>query len=92
MWTYGADTVTDRTSSVVGFGRPVEPVARHQDRVELLWRLRARRRELIDALAAGLADDEPLSPSSVEPLATIQGAIEAVEAEVGEGDPVPAAI
>ena len=85
-------TGTPPLRPVHGFGRPVEPVARQQDRVALLWRLRARRRELVDALAVGLVDDEPLSPSSVEPLATIQGAIEAVEAEVGEGDPVPAAI
>ena len=88
--------MTDRTTSVVGFGRPVEPVARHQDRVELLWRLRARRRELVDTLAVGLADvqDEPLMPSTVQPLATLQAAIMAVEVEVGEGNPgdMPAAV
>ena len=48
----------------------------------------------MDALAVGLVDDEPLAPSSVQPLATLQAAIEAVAAEVGEGDPdgLPAAV
>ena len=67
---------------------------RPEARVALLWRLRARRRELVDTLAAGLVDNEPLAPSSVQPLATLQAAIEAVAAEVGESDPgdLPAAV
>ena len=61
--------------------------ARAQDRVTLLWRLRARRRELVNDLAIGLGPDEPLPPSTVEPLAVLQAAIEAVEAELSPDDP-----
>ncbi len=53
----------------------------------LLWRLRARQRELVDAYAVGLGCDEVLAPSTVEPLAVLQAAIEAVEAELGADDP-----
>ena len=66
---------------------PAPPVARPEDRVELLWRLRARRRELVDDLAVGLGRDEPLSPSAVQPLAVVQQAIEAVETELAEAGP-----
>lgn len=62
-------------------------MARPQDRVALLWRLRARRRELVDNLATGLGRDEPVAPSIVEPLAVLQAAIETVEAELGMNDP-----
>ena len=67
--------------------RAVEAVAHPQDRTALLWRLRARRRELVDDLATGLGRDEPLAPSTAEPLAVLQGAIAAVEAELGADDP-----
>ena len=66
---------------------PAPPVACPQDRIELLWRLRARRRELVDDLAVGLGSAELLAPSSVEPLAVLQTAIAAVEAELGADDP-----
>ena len=69
-------------------------IARPQDRVALLWRLRARRRELVDNLATGPGRDEPVAPSIVEPLAVLQAAIEAVEAELGADGPdlPPAAV
>ena len=57
----------------------------------LLWRLKDRRRELAIDLAVGLGPDEVLIPSAMQPLAAIETAIQAVAAEVGEGDPVPAA-
>ena len=77
-----------------GAAKRTRATARAQDRTMLLWRLRARRRELVDTLAAGLGPDEPLMPSTVQPLATIQGAIDAVQNEIGEGDPggLPAAV
>ena len=49
----------------------------------LLWRLKARRRELATDLAAALGPvDEPLSPSTMAPLAAIEGAIQATRAEL----------
>ena len=66
---------------------PAPPAATPADRVEMLVRLRARRRELVDAFAVGLALGEPLSASAMQPLATIQAAIAAVEAELGADDP-----
>ena len=49
----------------------------------LLWRLKARRRELAHALAAALGPiDEPLPPSSMAPLAAIETAIQAIRAEI----------
>ena len=49
----------------------------------LALQLRERRRQLVDAFAVSLAMGEPLSPSAVQPLAVVQAAIEAVEAELG---------
>ena len=63
---------------------PVLPVATAAQLAELLARLRHRRRELVAACAVGLGPYEPLSPSAVQPLATIQAAIEAAEAEARE--------
>ena len=60
-------------------------MATPDERAELLVQLRACRRQLIDSYAVGLALGEPLAPSAVQPLATIQAAIEAVEAEFAEG-------
>jgi hypothetical protein len=57
-------------------------MATSEERAELLVQLRARRRQLIDAYAVGLAMGEPLSPSAVQPLTTVQAAIEACEAEM----------
>ena len=64
---------------------PPRPEARPEDRLALLVRLRDRRRELVDAYAVGLDPGGPLSPSAVQPLAVVQAAITAVEAELGEG-------
>lgn len=65
--------------------RPPQPVATEEQIAELLARLRVRRRQLVNALAIGLVDvqDEPLPPSAVAPLAVLQGAIQAIEAEIG---------
>ncbi len=62
---------------------PAPPMATPDERAELLVRLRARRQELVDTFAVGLALGEPLSPSAVQPLAVVQAAIEACEAETG---------
>ena len=61
---------------------PAAAIATPADRAELLVQLRARRQELVDAYAVGLALGEPLAPSAVQPLATVQGAIMAIEAEL----------
>ena len=65
---------------------PAPLMATPAERAELLRQLRDRRRQLVDAFAVGLDPAEPLSPSAVQPLATIQAAIEAVEAELGADD------
>ncbi len=57
------------------------------ERAELLVKLREQRRQLVDAYAVGLALGEPLSPSAVQPLAVLQVAIAAVEAESAEDRP-----
>ena len=46
-----------------------------------------RRPEQDCSLRGRTGADRGLMPSAVQPLATLQAAIEAVEAEVGEGDP-----
>ena len=66
---------------------PAPPMATPDERAELLAQLRQRRRELVDAYAVGLAMGEPVSPSAVQPLAVVQAAIEACEAELAEGGP-----
>ena len=58
-----------------------------EDRAGLLVQLRASRCRLIDGYAVGLALGEPMSPSAVQPLAVVQAAIAAVEAELAEGGP-----
>ena len=55
--------------------------------MELLGRLQDRRRDLVDAYAAGLYPGGALAPSVVLPLATIQAAIAAVEAELARSKP-----
>ena len=61
---------------------PAPPVAA-EERAELLRQLRHRRRELVDAFAIGscIANTAP-ALSSLWPLAMIQSAIEACEAEM----------
>ena len=71
--------------ALVGFG--LDSIIETISGAALLWRLRARRRELVDDLAVGLGSDEVLAPSTVEPLAVLQAAIAAVEAELAEGGP-----
>ena len=48
----------------------------------LLWRLKARRSELASALALSIDPDLPLPPSTMMPLAAIEGAIQATRAEL----------
>ncbi len=67
--------------------RQALPVATPDERAELLVQLRERRRQLVDAYAVGLARGEPLSPSAVQPLAVVQAAIAAIEADFAEGGP-----
>ena len=65
-------------------------------RTMLLARLGERRRALVDSYAVGLIDADldtgglaptsPLAPSTFAPLAQVQAAIAAVEAELAEGE------
>ena len=57
---------------------PALPVATQADRVDLLRRLRERRRELVDAYALAAGESPP--PSSLWPLVYVETAIRAVEA------------
>ena len=66
---------------------PAPPLATPAERAELLVRLRARRRELVDAYAVGLTLGELVVLSAVQPLAVVQQAIVAVEDELAEGRP-----
>ena len=66
---------------------PALSVVTPAERAEFLRQLRERRRRLIDTYAAGLALGELPVPSAVQPLATVQAAIAAVEAELAEGGP-----
>ena len=67
---------------------PPPPMATPDERAALLRQLRQRRRELVNAFAIGscIANTAP-ALSSLWPLAMIQSAIEACEAEVAEGGP-----
>ena len=66
---------------------PALPVATPDERAELLVKLRVDRHQLINAYAIALALGEQLSASAVQPLATVQAAIMAVEADFEEGGP-----
>ena len=66
---------------------PARPAASPQQLADLLVRLKLRRRELLDAYAVSFESDELISPSAMQPLATIQQAIVAVKAELVETGP-----
>ena len=66
---------------------PALPVATEAQIAELLTRLKLRRAALVDAYAVGFGCDEPVSVSFLQPLATLQEAIEAVAAELAQGEP-----
>ena len=63
---------------------PALPEATEEQIAELLTRLKLRRAALVDSYVAGLGRDEMVVPAILEPLATIQAAIEAVEAASAE--------